>query len=116
MDLGGFFDDWVLHDRGLPDLTLVDVTPRQLPAGQGHDSGWLVAVTVRNDSGAVAEVPLIVRSGSFSSSRRMRIPGFGSATERILVEAPPTEVVVNDGSTPEVRTSVHTRAIVTHAQ
>ena len=113
-DLGWFFEDWVLHDRGLPDLTLVDVTPRQLPAGQGHDSGWLVAVTVRNDGAAVAEVPLIVRSGSYSSTRRVRVPGFGSVTERILVEAPPTEVLLNDGGTPEVRTSIHTRAIVVH--
>lgn len=113
-DLGWFFEDWVLRDRGLPDLTLVDVTPRQLPAGQGHDSGWLVAVTVRNDGAAVAEVPLVVRSGSYSSTRRVRVPGFGSMTERVLVEAPPTEVLLNDGGTPEVRTAVHTRAIVVH--
>ncbi len=32
-DLAWFFNDWVLHDRGLPALSIVDVTPRELPAG-----------------------------------------------------------------------------------
>lgn len=115
-DLHWFFDDWVLHDRGLPDLTLVDVTPRQLPAPPGKSSGWLVAVTVRNDGAAVADVPLVVRSGSYSTTQRMRIPGFGSTTTRIVVEAAPTEVVLNDGSTPEQRSSMHTRDIVLHSK
>lgn len=110
-DLAWFFDDWVLRDVGLPDLTLADVTPRALPAGKGHDSGWLVAVTVRNDGAAAADVPLVVHAGQFSTSRRMRIPGFASATERVLVEAPPTEVVLNDGTVPEVRTSIHSREV-----
>jgi hypothetical protein len=115
-DLHWFFDDWVMHDRGLPDLTIVDVTPRQLPATAGRTTGWLVSVTVRNDGGAVADVPLVIRSGSFSSTQRIRIPGFGSSTARIVVEAPPTQVVLNDGSTPEQRTSTHTRDIVVRTQ
>lgn len=115
-ELTAFFNDWVFHDRGLPDLTLVDVTPRQLPAGTGHDSGWLVAVTVRNDGGAIADVPLVISSGTFSMTRRLRVPGASSVTERVLVEGPPTEVTVNDGSTPEVRTSSHRRTIVARAQ
>ena len=115
-DLGWFFNDWVLRDVGLPDLTLADVTPRALPAGKGHDSGWLVAVTVRNDGAAATEVPLVVRAGTFSVTRRMRVAGFSSATERVLVEAAPTEVVLNDGTVPEVRTSVHSRTIKVQAQ
>ena len=115
-DLRWFFDDWVLHDRGLPDLTLVDVTPRELPAATGKSSGWLVAVTVRNDGAAVADVPLVIRAGSYSTTQRMRVPGFGSTTTRVVVEAPPTEVAVNDGSTPEQRTSTHTREIVLHSK
>jgi hypothetical protein len=110
-DLGWFFSDWVLRDRGMPDLTIVDVTPRQLPAGQGHDSGWLVAVTVRNEGGAAAEVPLIIRSGTFSTTRSLHIAGLSNVTERFLVESQPSEVVLNDGTVPEVRVSTHTRQL-----
>jgi hypothetical protein len=111
-DLAWFFNDWVLRDRGLPDLTIAAVEPRQLPAGQGHDSGWLVAVTVRNDGAAAAEVPVIIRSGTFSTTKRILIPGFSSATDRVLTEAPPTQVLVNDGSTPEVRSSTHSQDVI----
>jgi hypothetical protein len=116
INLHWFFDDWVLHDRGLPDLSIIDVTPRLLPAGQGHSASWLVAVTAHNDGAAAVEVPLTIRSGTFSTTSRMRIAGFANATARVLVEAPPTEVVLNDGSAPEVRTSMHTREVVTRAQ
>jgi hypothetical protein len=115
-DLGWFFSDWVLRDRGLPDLTLVDVTPRQLPATKGHDAGWLVAVTIRNDGAATADVPLVIRSGTFSVTKRERIPGFTSISDRIIVETEPTQVLVNDGSVPEVRTSHHTRELVARSQ
>lgn len=114
-DFGWFFEDWVLRDRGLPDLTLVDVTPRELPAAAGRSAGWLVSVTVRNEGAAVADVPLVIRSGSYSTTQRMRITGFSNATTRIVVEAPPTQVVLNDGTVPEQRNSLHTRDIVPHA-
>jgi hypothetical protein len=116
IDLKWFFDDWVLHDRGLPDLSISDVTPRLLPSGQGHNAGWLVAVSVHNDGAAAVEVPLTIRSGTFSTTSRLRIPGFGTSTARVLVEAPPTQVVLNDGSTPEVRTSIHTREVSVRTQ
>lgn len=111
-DLSWFFSDWVLRDRGLPDLSIVDVAPRLLPAGKGHDSGWLVAVTVHNAGAPAVEVPLVVRSGTFSTTRQIHIPGFSNATDRILVEAAPTQVILNDGSTPEIRDSTHVRNIV----
>jgi hypothetical protein len=113
-DLGWFFADWVLRDRGLPDLSIVDVQPRQLPAGKGHDSGWLVAVTVHNAGAPEVEVPLTVlygNAGAFTTTKRIRIPGFSDVTDRILIEAPPTKVILNDGSTPEIRVSTHTRDI-----
>ena len=112
-DLSWFFADWVLRDRGFPDLTLSQVETSQTPAGPGHNTGYLVAVTVKNEGAATAEVPLIVRSGQFSTTQRMRIPGFGQVTQRVLVESPPTEVQVNDGSVPELRSSLHTRALET---
>jgi hypothetical protein len=111
-DLGWFFRDWVLNDRGLADLSIVDVAPRTLPAGKGHDSGWLVAVTVHNDGAAEVEVPVVIRSGSYSTTKRLRVPAFGNVTDRVVVEAAPTQVVVNDGTTPETTESVHTRDVV----
>jgi hypothetical protein len=110
-DLSWFFNDWVLHDRGLPALSITDVTPRELPAGTGHDKGWLVAVTVHNAGASAAEVPLVVQYGQFSTTKRIRVPGLANTTERILVPSPPTEVVVNDGSVPEAGPSTHTRTV-----
>lgn len=109
--LGWFFNDWVLQDRGLPDLGITDVGVAQEAAGAGHSAGWLVAVSVRNEGGAVAEVPLIVRSGPNQIVRSLRIPGQTTVTQRVFVENAPTSVVVNDGSTPELRTSTHTREV-----
>lgn len=115
-DLGWFFRDWVLHDRGLADLSIVDVAPRLLPAGKGHDAGWLVAVTVHNDGAAEVEVPIVIRSAvgteTYSTTKRLRVPAFGSVTDRVVVEAAPTEVVVNDGTVPETRESVHRQTVV----
>ncbi|HEY0263125.1 MAG TPA: hypothetical protein VGC07_01255 [Granulicella sp.] len=110
-DLRWFFDDWVYRDRGLPDLSIVNVTPRQLPAQNGRTGGWLVSVTVRNDGDAVAEVPVTVRSGELSATERLRIPGRGTTSTRITFQTTPEEAVVNDGSVPEMRTSTHTIAI-----
>jgi hypothetical protein len=111
-DLGWFFSDWVLRDRGLPDLSIVDVQPRLMAAGKGHDSGWLVSVTVRNEGAPAVDVPLNILSGAFTTNTRIHIPGFSNATTRVIVNAPPTEVILNDGSTPEVRAATHTREVV----
>jgi hypothetical protein len=113
-DLAWFFNDWVLHDRGLPSLTIVDVTPRELPAGTGHGTSWLVAVTVHNAGAAAVEVPLVIRSGTFSTAKRIRVPGLSNTTERVVVESSPTEVILNDGSTPEAGPTTHTRTVVIH--
>jgi hypothetical protein len=111
-DLRWFFDDWVYRDRGLPDLTIVDVTPRQLEARNGLPSGWLVAVEVRNEGYAVADVPVTVRSGTDTQSTRLRIAGRSSATTRMVFAGTPEQIQVNDGSVPETRSSVHTRQLV----
>lgn len=106
-DLAWFFDDWVLQNKGLPDLSIGDVAVVEEPTGPGHPAGWLVAITVRNEGGAVADVPLVVRSGPLSNSSRIRIAGQSSVTKRVLVEAAPTSVTLNDGGTPEERISTH---------
>ncbi len=63
-DLRWFFDDWVYRDRGLPDLSIRHVSSRRTPDEGPKAGGWLIAVDVRNDGDAVAEVPVTVRSGS----------------------------------------------------
>ncbi len=108
-DLGWFFDDWVYRDRGLPDLSIVNVTPRAMERVAGKGAGWLVSVEVKNDGGAVAEVPVTVRSGTLTSTQRLRIPGRSSASTRIVFEGTPDEVLVNDGTVPEVVSSVHSK-------
>jgi len=115
-DLAWFFHDWVINDQGLPDLSITDVISRDLSGDQLHKSGWLVSVTVRNDGGATAEVPVIIRSGTFSTTKRLLIPAYGQVSDRVLVEAPPTQVVLNDGTTPEVRTSLHQRDLAPQPQ
>jgi hypothetical protein len=113
-ELGWFFDDWVYRDRGLPDLSIASVTPRAIDQIGNKGSGWLVAVEVRNDGGAVAEVPVTVRSGTLTATQRLRIPGRSSASTRIVFEGTPAEVLVNDGTVPEVESSLHTKQIVAH--
>lgn len=115
-DLAWFFNDWVMHDRGLPALSIVDVVPRELPAGAGHDKGWLVAVTVHNAGAAAVEVPLVVRSGEFATTKRIRVAGLSNTTERVIMQNPPTEVDLNDGSVPEAGPSIHTRTVAIHQE
>ena len=113
-DLGWFFDDWVYRDRGLPDLSIASVTPRQLPAQGNKDAGWLIAVEVRNDGDAVADVPVIIHSGTLSASGHVRVSGHSTASTRIVFEGTPTEVVVNDGTVPELTGTTHTKQLVVH--
>jgi len=111
-DLGWFFEDWVYRDRGLPDLSIVNVTPRAMDNVAGKGAGWLVSVEVRNDGDAAADVPVTVRSGTLTQTERLRIPGRSSASTRVVFEGTPSEVIVNDGSVPEVTASVHTKQLV----
>jgi hypothetical protein len=113
-DLRWFFDDWVYRDRGLPDLSIVSVTPSQLTSRAGLPAGWLIAVEVRNDGYATAEVPVTVRSATVrsttaSETQRLRIPGRSTASTRIVFAGTPTQVQVNDGGVPETQSSLHTR-------
>lgn len=110
-DLRWFFDDWVYRDRGLPDLTIAAVTPRELPPRGGKAVGWLVAVEVRNDGDAAAEVPVTVRAGELTATSTLRVAARATASTRILFQAMPEEVLVNDGSVPEMRSGVHTVAV-----
>ena len=105
-DLGWFFEDWVYRDRGLPELSIANVTPRELTAKDGR-GGWLVAVEVHNAGSVAVEVPVTVRSGTLTATERIRVLAGASTSTRILFEGDPTEVVLNDGTVPEVGQSQH---------
>ncbi len=106
-DLRWFFRDWVLADRGLPDLSIAAANVRAFSGVGGRGDGNLVAVEVRNDGQAEAEVPVTVRSGELTSTERLRVPARGTAAVRILFQGAPEVVEVNDGTVPEVAGSSH---------
>jgi aminopeptidase N len=95
-DLGWFFDDWVDHDRGLPDFHVLSVHPWKNEKG-----AQLVTVTIENLGSAGAEVPFTVRFADGEVTRRIEVRAKSTATTRVEVPGVPTEVVVNDGSVPE---------------
>ena len=111
-DLRWFFDDWVYHDKGLPELSIANVAPRPASAASGKTDGWLVAVSVRNDGAAAAEVPVTVKSAKLTATERLRVPGRSNAAIRIVFQDTPEEVVVGDGTVPELRENIHTRKII----
>ena len=107
-DLQWFFDNWVYNDRGLPDLSIAAF--HSSPAE--HDGQFLVAVDISNDGFAEAEVPVTVRSqDSTTLTDRVRLPGKTKTVHRMLVQGQPTEVIVNDGTVPEVAADIHQRNI-----
>ena len=111
-DLKWFFDDWVYRDRGLPDFSIGGVYP-SLSANAGQ---WLVALDISNDGYAEAEVPVTVRSKSGTVTERLRIPGKGKVSRRVLIGGEPTQVQVNDVTVPEVRESEHVTTLTGGAQ
>jgi hypothetical protein len=95
-DLQWFFDDWVYHDRGLPNFRIESAFPRQ--ASQGN---YLVTITVENLGAAGAEVPVTAHFDGGETSERVEVRGKGRGIVRIATPRPPTEITVNDGSVPE---------------
>jgi hypothetical protein len=110
-DLAKVFDDWVYHDRGLADLSIVNVTPRDLPARNGIGVSWLVAVEIHNAGYVAADVPVTVRSGTLTATERVHVPARSNASTRVLFEGTPQEVQVNDGTIPETTTPVHVQQL-----
>jgi hypothetical protein len=95
-DLGWFFDDWVYHDRGLPDFHVQSVHPWKNERGV-----QIVTVTIQNLGSAGAEVPFTVRFEGGEVTRRIEVRAKFTATTRVEVPGAPTEIAVNDGSVPE---------------
>jgi len=95
-DLKWFFDDWVYHDRGLPDFRVESAFARK-----ASQDNYLVTVTVENLGAAGAEVPVTVAFDGGETTQRVEVRGNAKGTIRVATPKPPTQVVVNDGSVPE---------------
>lgn len=95
-DLGWFFEDWVYHDRGLPDFRVASVYVSEVPP-----HGYLVTVTVENLGGAGAEVSVRARMAQGDVVKRLIVHGQSKASIRMEIPMLPQEIVVNDGSVPE---------------
>ena len=111
-DLEWFFDDWVYRDTGLPDLHIVSAYWRPILNKNSSGKNYLVSVDVQNDSFCAAEVPVTVSSAFSSQTRELVIPAHARAALRMLLDSKPAQVVVNDGSVPEVETSHHEQTVV----
>jgi hypothetical protein len=97
-ELEPYFDDWVYRDKGLPDFKIAEVFPRQ-----NLNGGYMITVTVENTGKAGAEVPITAHAAkNVENSARVWVPANGKGTARIVLPLLPTEVVVNDGSVPEI--------------
>src|SRR5581483_3474043 len=79
--LDWFFSDWVNRDRGLPDLSIENITPSR---GSGEDS-YIVAITITNSGTAIADVPVTITSADATVTERMRIAPKSRTTRRFLV-------------------------------
>jgi hypothetical protein len=106
-DLKWFFDDWVYHDKGLPDLSISGI----YPTASSQTGQYLVAIDLANDGYAGAEVPVTVRSQTTTQTVRVQIPARSKVSRRLLIQGLPTEVIVNDGVVPELQASIHRRDI-----
>jgi len=95
-DLGWFFDDWVYHDRGLPDFRVQSVHP-----WKGEKGVQLITVTLENLGGAGAEVSFTIHCEGGDVTRRLEVRSKSTATTRVDLPGSPMEIVVNDGSVPE---------------
>jgi hypothetical protein len=100
-DLQSFFNDWIYHDRGLPDFR-VDSTYASPMLNSASAGGFLVTVTVANSGYAGAEVPVTLTAANKETIvRRLQVPADGKASIRIPTQNPPQSITINDGSVPE---------------
>ena len=102
-DLKWFFEDWVYHDRGLPDFSIAGVYSHKASV----PGSYIVSVDVSNSGTAEAQVPVTVSSAAAMVTERLRIPARSSVSHRFVLQGQPVEVAVNDGTVPEVVASVH---------
>jgi len=105
-DLEWFFNDWLYHDRGLPDFRITSVYPRALDNGR-----YLVTITIENTGRAGAEVPVVLTVEGGEVRQRAEVRAQSKLSLRIEASSKPLQVVVNDGSVPESDMSNNTYKI-----
>jgi hypothetical protein len=101
-DLEWFFDDWVYHDRGLPELKIESAFARKTAPG-----AYILTITVNNLGAAGAEVPLTVKYAGGEVTQRLLVRGKSTGVIRVEVPKAPEQVSVNDGSVPESESTSH---------
>jgi hypothetical protein len=101
-DLQWFFDDWVYHDRGLPEFKIESAFARKTLPG-----AYVLTITVSNQGTAGAEIPLTVKFAGGEVTERLVVRGKSNGVIRVQVPKPPEEVSANDGSVPESGTTSH---------
>ncbi|HEX4007099.1 MAG TPA: M1 family aminopeptidase [Acidobacteriaceae bacterium] len=107
-DLSWFFSSWVDADRGLPDLSIGGV----FPSPEAHLQ-FLVAIDIVNDGYAEAAVPVTLKGADATETDWVRVPAHNRITHRMLFQESPTEVDLNDGTIPEVQTTLHRKTLTT---
>jgi aminopeptidase N len=100
-DLGWFFDDWVYQDRGLPDIHVQSAHPWM------EKGIHFITVTLENGGNAGAEVPFTIRFEGGEITKRLVVRGKSTATTRVELPLAASEIVVNDGSVPEIDLTNH---------
>jgi len=95
-DLGWFFDDWVYHDRGLPDFKVESAY-----ASKTSTAGFMLTITLGNLGTAGAEVPVNIKLATGEVTRRIEVHARSKTTIRVETPSAPQEIRVNDGSVPE---------------
>jgi hypothetical protein len=95
-DLQWFFDDWVYHDRGLPDFKVESAFAASTPT-----KSFLLTITFDNLGTAGAEVPVTIKFAGGEVTKRIEVRAKSKATFRVETPAAPQEIRVNDGSVPE---------------
>lgn len=95
-DLAWFFDDWVYHDRGLPDFRVQSAHPWKT-----EKDVQMITVTLENLGDAGAEVPFTIHCEGGDVTQRLEVRAKAKATTRVQLLGVPHEIEVNDGSVPE---------------
>jgi aminopeptidase N len=95
-DLAWFFDDWVYHDRGLPDFKVESAFAASTPS-----KSFLLTITLDNLGTAGAEVPVTIKFAGGEVTKRIEVRAKSKATFRVETPASPQEIRINDGSVPE---------------
>jgi hypothetical protein len=96
-DLQWFFDDWVYHDRGLPDFKVEAAFASKTPT-----SGFMLTITLNNLGAAGAEVPVSIKMANGEVTKRIEVRAKSKTTVRVETPSVPDEIRVNDGSVPEI--------------